>query len=174
MATPYVDLNTIHNPATGTVPPAAWGDQVRDNFESHEDPPACSCFRNTSQAVPSGSTLGALNANDENYDNDSMHSTVTNNSRITINTAGRYTFLAVVTFQANASGNRALAFTVDGTTNYLVELFPSGQGTNSCVMSGTRTIVLAAAQYVECQIWQNSGSTLNVTLDEFAAWRITR
>lgn len=29
----YVDLNTIHNPATGTSPPASWGDAVRDNFE---------------------------------------------------------------------------------------------------------------------------------------------
>lgn len=30
---PYVDLNTIHNPSTGTAPPASWGDAVRDNFE---------------------------------------------------------------------------------------------------------------------------------------------
>lgn len=29
----YADLNTIHNPSTGTSPPASWGDQVRDNFE---------------------------------------------------------------------------------------------------------------------------------------------
>ncbi len=28
----YVDLNTIHNPDTGTVPPHTWGDQIRDNF----------------------------------------------------------------------------------------------------------------------------------------------
>lgn len=29
----YVDLNTIHNPATGSVAPASWGDGVRDNDE---------------------------------------------------------------------------------------------------------------------------------------------
>jgi hypothetical protein len=29
----YADLNTIHNPSTGVAPPAAWGDQARDNFE---------------------------------------------------------------------------------------------------------------------------------------------
>lgn len=29
----YVDLNTLHNPATGTSPPASWGDAVRDNFD---------------------------------------------------------------------------------------------------------------------------------------------
>jgi hypothetical protein len=30
----WQDLNSIHNPATGTSPPASWGDQVRDNFEA--------------------------------------------------------------------------------------------------------------------------------------------
>lgn len=28
-------MNTLHNPSTGTSPPATWGDQVRDNFEYH-------------------------------------------------------------------------------------------------------------------------------------------
>lgn len=27
----YVDLNTLHNPADGTSPPATWGDTARDN-----------------------------------------------------------------------------------------------------------------------------------------------
>lgn len=27
----YVDLVSIHNPATGTAPPATWGDQIREN-----------------------------------------------------------------------------------------------------------------------------------------------
>lgn len=30
----YADLNGIHNPSTGGVAPASWGDQVRDNFEA--------------------------------------------------------------------------------------------------------------------------------------------
>jgi hypothetical protein len=29
----WADLNSLHNPATGTSPPATWGDQVRDNFQ---------------------------------------------------------------------------------------------------------------------------------------------
>lgn len=29
----WQDLNSLHNPATGTAPPASWGDQVRDNFQ---------------------------------------------------------------------------------------------------------------------------------------------
>ena len=30
---PYTDLNSIHDPATNTSPPAAWGDGVYTNFE---------------------------------------------------------------------------------------------------------------------------------------------
>jgi len=30
---PYTDLNTIHDPATGTIAPASWGDQIRTNQE---------------------------------------------------------------------------------------------------------------------------------------------
>lgn len=30
---PLTDLNTIHNPAAGSVAPASWGDAIRDNFE---------------------------------------------------------------------------------------------------------------------------------------------
>ena len=33
----YADLNTLHNPSTGTAPPASWGDQVRDNFVYFND-----------------------------------------------------------------------------------------------------------------------------------------
>lgn len=29
----YADLQGVHNPATGSSPPAAWGDQARDNDE---------------------------------------------------------------------------------------------------------------------------------------------
>lgn len=29
----YVTLSTLHNPTTGTAPPATWGDQINDNFE---------------------------------------------------------------------------------------------------------------------------------------------
>lgn len=40
MPTPqFVDLQTIHDPAVGNSPSAAWGDQVRDDLEHLVDPP---------------------------------------------------------------------------------------------------------------------------------------
>lgn len=46
-------------------------------------------YHNTTQSIPQGaSTVVALNS--ERFDTDAMHDTVTNNSRVTINTAGLY------------------------------------------------------------------------------------
>ena len=40
MTTPYVDPQTVHNPTTGTSPPASWGDTVRDNQQYFSTPPS--------------------------------------------------------------------------------------------------------------------------------------
>lgn len=169
----YADLNTLHNPATGTIPPASWGDQARDNLEFLIDPPACSVYHNTTQTIATGTTLLVLAANAENYDNNAMHSTVTNNSRITAITAGRYRIGVVLSWAANATGNRATAFRVNGTTDYVVDI-RVGTATNSTAISGSRTLVLAANDYVEVFVWQSSGGNLDVTVSEFAAKFETR
>jgi hypothetical protein len=168
----YVDLNTIHNPTTGTAAPATWGDGVRDNFEFLVDPPACSVYSSVAQAVGNNS-ISALGANAENFDNDSMHSNSVNPSRITINTAGRYHLFAVVRFDSNGTGQRMFRFIKNGTTDYIVAQIPAVTGVNH-VMSGSRTLVLAAADYVQVECRQTSGGALDVTLDEFAATWFTR
>lgn len=164
----YIDPNTILTPDPGDVLTAAWCDTVRDDLEFLVDPPACSVYHNTTQSQTTGTALTALAANSENYDNDSMHSTVTNNSRITIQTAGRYEVGAVVSWAANATGNRALAFAKNGVgvNDYLVDI-RTGTATNSTGISGSRTLVLAAGDYVEVSVWQTSGGNLNATLTEF-------
>jgi hypothetical protein len=173
----YVDLNTIHNPSTGGIAPASWGDQVRDNLEFLIDPPACSVFHNTTQSI-ANNTIVTLSANSENYDNDAMHSTVTNNSRITIVTAGRYLIGAEVAWAAVAttiSDARLLQLIVNGTTGYNILQGPahSGGGSGS-VYCGFRTLPLVAGDYVEVRVRQQSGGALNVTLDEFFATFLTR
>lgn len=54
------------------------------------DPPRCQVFQGAGQAFGNGAGSAALNFNSETYDTDGMHDTVTNNSRITFNTAGTY------------------------------------------------------------------------------------
>lgn len=167
----YADLNTIHNPSAGGIPPASWGDQVRDNLEFLIDPPACSVYHNTTQSV-SNDTITAMSANSENYDNNSMHSTSSNTSRVTIQTAGRYQFTGTLKFAANATGNRYLQFRKNGSTIY------SGLGgINSGAeiqLSATRSLVLSVGDYIEVMGYQNSGGSLAVTLEEFFVYFITR
>jgi hypothetical protein len=168
---PYVDLNTIHNPATATIAPASWGDQTRDNFEFLVDPPACSVFNNAAQSVAVGSAV--LTANSENYDNNGMHSTVTNTSRITATTAGRYLVIATIECAASATGERDASLRVNGTTVFQ-SMRVGAAATGLTVRTVSRTLVLAVNDYVEVLLGQNSGGNLNVFLREFAATFQTR
>jgi hypothetical protein len=174
----YIDLNTIHNPATGTVAPAAWGDQIRENEEFLIDPPVVSVFHSVTVNVTTGTGLTILNANSENYDNDAMHSTVSNTSRLTVQTAGRYMFGARVNFDVanggGATGMRAVELLHNSTTRYGLQLVSGASATLPTQISGVATIVCAAADFVEVQVRQDSGSTKGVDLLEFYAVYMTR
>ena len=165
----------MHNPSTGTAAPATWGDQVRDNLEFLIDPPVCSVFHSTSQLLPT-TTGTVMLANSENFDNNSMHSTVTNTSRITCQTAGRYLLSALVGYAFHAPGHRAINLRVNGTVtipgSVVVQATSIAGGSTGIVM--THTAVLGVGDYVEVIGFQASGGNLNVTLDEFTAVFLTR
>jgi len=169
----YADLNTLHNPSTGTAPPASWGDQVRDNLEFLIDPPACSVYHNTTQSLANDTTT-ALLANSEYFDNASMHSTASNTSRITIGTDGRYLFYATVTFAADGTGRRLVYLRVNGTTSYLLNSIAPPASPTTCVVPVIKSLPLVATDYVEVLANQNSGGALNTTLSEFYAKFETR
>jgi hypothetical protein len=169
---PYVPIESIHNPATGTVAPATWGDQIHSNLEFLIDPPGCSVFDSGTQSI-ADLTQTAMLADSENFDNDAMHSTVTNTSRITCQTAGRYLLTANVSFVANATGRREVRFRVNGSTIINGILYTS-HGTDIWRGSVCRTVVLNATDYVECMVHQNSGAALTAALVEFYAGFLTR
>jgi hypothetical protein len=170
----YVDLNTVHNPATGTVAPAAWGDQIRDDLEFLIDPPACNVFHNTTTLVVNGGAGTILAANSELFDNDAMHSTVTNNSRITIMTAGRYLFTASAEYDNAGVGIRQLQFFRNGVAVVSsVSRVPPISGYATYVKTYV-TLVCAAADYVEVNAFQDRGASINCQLHEFTALYLTR
>lgn len=164
---PYLDLNAIHNPSTGGIAPAAWGDQVRDNDEFLIDGPKCSVFNSAVQSVPT-STDSILTANSERYDNDGCHSTISQTSRTTIQTAGRYLLNANCKFLANATGVRKVEFLINGTTVLNGMLVGAANGTDTDLQA-TRTWTFAVGEYVEVRAYQSSGGNLDVTLLEFLA-----
>lgn len=67
----------------------SWGDSVRENLSFLQNPPACRVYHSVNQSAGDGSFV-TLAFNSERFDTDTMHDTVTNNSRITFNTAGLY------------------------------------------------------------------------------------
>lgn len=170
---PYVDLNTIHNPSAGGIPPASWGDQVRDNLEFLIDPPACSVYGSAAQSVGTSSTETML-ANSENFDNASMHSTSSNTGRITATTAGRYLVFCTVVFDADADGNRRVDFRVNGSDAYKVFNLPAVSSVSESVLTGARALILNASDYVEVRVTHTAGNDLDVTLEEFGATFLTR
>lgn len=87
--------------AAGNVAPASWGNSVKAATDYLANPPTCRAFHSTTQSIASNSNT-VLSFNSERFDTDSMHDTITFNSRITIKTAGVYVVTAMGAFAAAA------------------------------------------------------------------------
>src|ERR1043165_754736 len=104
---------------TGTTITSTWGNSVKSATDYLANPPACRAYRSTGSGgfVLPTAVEAAIPFDSERFDTDNMHSTVTNRSRITFNTAGLYQVTACVEFQANATGERMASILKNGTTN---------------------------------------------------------
>lgn len=166
----YTDPDTVHIPAQDAVVPTAWLQTVADNQTFLADPPACSAFNPDPQTI-ANSTFTVLDAPGENYDTDAMHSTVTNNSRITAQTAGLYLAKATVEFRgfSGADNHRCiLRFLLNGTTTVESDVRRLHESPTVVRVSVVRMVRLAATEFVEVQVNQNPGTSEDVVLDEFA------
>lgn len=124
--------------------------------------PACKIYHNANQSIANSVATG-LQFNSEVFKTDNMHSTSSDISRITINTAGVYQIIANVGFDANSTGYRIVQFRANGAT-----LIP-GVIANAISSPGIGTNIAAvtlykfnAGDFFEVFVQQNSGSDLNV------------
>ena len=175
----YADLTTIQATDPGDPLTAAWCDQVRDNEEFFIDPPTCAIYSSSAQSV-STNTVTALTADSERFDNDSMHSTSSNTSRITIQTEGRYLLGCVVRFAFFAAVQpRLVQFRFNGNASTVVNVgqlgsVPDTVTVRDTIISGATAEVFTAGDYIEVTARQETGGSLNVTLDNFFAIFLTR
>jgi hypothetical protein len=118
-----------------------------------------------SQAVPHA-TYSAISFDNEEYDTDGMHDTVTNNSRITIKTPGLYDIKATVLWQANTVGTRFLYLRKNGSGNSITGAIALASSPTSPAYETAQqisaTLLLAAGDYLEVVGYQESGGPLNV------------
>jgi len=159
---PYTSPATV---VTGTPIASTWGNAVKAATDYLANPPACRVYHNTTQSATSGAAL-YLAFNSERFDTDTMHDTVTNNSRITFKTAGVYVVNGVVELAGDTDYTDLQVFIeMNGTTTigFHRDLNP---GTNTNVRLWTITTIykFAVNDYVRLGIVQTntSGGANNV------------
>jgi len=123
---------------------------------------ACKVKRTTNQAILNA-TATIINFTAEDYDTNSLHDNSTNNTRLTCKMAGIYHIFGCVRFESNATGSRIINVLKNGTDKLVsvrVEsVEASGQHTTTTLSTDDE---LALNDYVELQVWQNSGGTLDI------------
>lgn len=125
-----------------------------------QNPPRCYAYQGAAQTLTTG-VLTAVTMDGEITDTDGMHSTVTNNSRLTIVTAGRYRVFSQVAFVSNATGYRTVTLRKNGTD----VAFTRANAVNGIahIQQTYNEILCVAGDYLETAAQQTSGGNLNLT-----------
>lgn len=89
---------------------------------------------------------------------------------VTILQSGLYLIDALISYAANANGNRALMVN-DDNGDWTVITLITGFGSNSNVLTAVGARYLTAGTTLRLRTWQNSGSTLSLGT---TAWSVTR
>lgn len=131
-------------------------------------PPSCQAYRTTAQSIPDeDGTVVTFDA--ERYDTDTMHSTVTNTSRITFNTSGIYIVTFLCAFAGNVTGDRQALIRANGSE------FIAGQEKKALVATGLECGMQVTAieffcedDYVEAVVKQDSTAALNLNATRYS------
>jgi len=121
--------------------------------------PAARVTRSTAQSVANATTV-FLSFDTERYDTASIHDNVTNNSRLTAPVTGIYALSASILWEANATGNRLLHLRKNGTTDLVFEADPAATVADGETV--TTVVRLAAGDYVQAGVSQDSGGSVNI------------
>jgi hypothetical protein len=158
--TPYVDPNTVHNPATGTSPPASWGDTVRSDLEFLARTPGCVVVKTATQTIPDDTGTDIEFSAADERDTDGYHSPSVNPDEIVVPTGlgGWYAIHAAVEFGASTVGRRQAIITVGGSDRIEARNAPTNAGVANVIVGGE--LLLAAGDVVRLNVAQTSGGDL--------------
>jgi hypothetical protein len=170
-------VGTIPTPGTfapgDTTGVAAKLNTLRDAINFWASPPRCYAYATAAQTLTTGVDT-ALNLPAELYDvvqsgDTPMHDNVTNNTRLTIRTAGTYEVGGAIRFSSNGTGVRIASVRLNGTT-WIVrnQQSPLASFSTDCA-TPVVPYVLAVGDYIELVGTQTSGGNLAT----FAAPEVT-
>lgn len=133
-----------------------------------------SVYNSAAQTI-SNATFTTVTFDSEWFDTDAFHSTSSNTGRLTVpaNFAGYYRIEAKVFFASNGTGSRLGRFLKNGsqTNDYYLEQGAYSNGKN--FMHWFQILNLSATDYVEVQIWQDSGGNLATDVSTYSAFNMT-
>jgi hypothetical protein len=123
--------------------------------------PSARAYHDANQSIATGGGGAFLAFNQERWDTDTIHDTVTNNTRLTCKTAGYYSITAGGAWETNGTGSRSIGILLNGATPlaYDNRLAPADINARFTV---TTVYPLAVNDYVEVAVFQSSGGALNV------------
>jgi hypothetical protein len=160
-------IPTLVSQAPGNpITSALWNGTVVGGLQAAQNPVMFKGYATAQQTITSstgGTNLVLLDS--EEYDTDGAHSTTTNTSRFTCQTAGVYLCWGCwTTAETNTTGTRAAEIFKNGaqTPGSLTQL-PATASNGATVCTPVVGIRLIVGDYVELNVWQNSGSTLHTS-----------
>jgi len=166
MAIPYAKQAWTDGSGGGTPVSAARLAVIEQGvFDAHYQP-AVRAFHSANQSITSA-TATALAFNSDRFDqasnaSDTMHDTVTNNSRLTCRYAGVYLIWANVEWAASTAGTRTINIR-HSTGSTAIGVSSIQSPTSTTLRQQAMTIYsMAVNDYVECVVTQDTGGALNV------------
>jgi hypothetical protein len=162
MTTNYVDPVTVHDPTTGSSPPALWGDTVRNDLEFFARPPGVvlETTADQSAAFATGTWNNVTwNAVTDLRDTDTMHGTT---DVITIPFTGWYHVCGAIVWAGNATGNRMVRYTVNAAGDYRLAQAAAANASFGTRVPFSQDVKFNANDQVRISCLQNSGSSLLV------------
>lgn len=139
---------------------------ILDRLERLEKPDAiltnigARVYRTTNKSI-TDSTQTIVDFDAETYDTASLHDNSTNNTRLTIPYAGKYSTSAAIEFAANGTGLRGIYLRINGTT-YIAGHSTSGNATVNTTLSIETKYQFSVGDYIECSVFQTSGGNLDL------------
>jgi len=143
---------------------ALWNANILGGLNYLFAPVRFKAYSSTTQTITSNTSSTVLTLDTEIVDSDNGHSTVTNTSRYTCQTAGMYFVSGSVCYATNSTNTRTLQIFLNGvgvTGSAVQAAPPSNRGAS--VFTAT-TVQLAVGDYVELATWQDTGTIGTSTL----------
>lgn len=119
-------------------------------------------FNSAAQSIPNAAWT-TVTLNSETYDTNTMHDLVTNNSRLTCNTAGKFMVVVAGQFATNSAGRRLCRILKNGAGSPpAAEFFPSSVASAGCAVILMDIMNLVVGDFIEFQVYQSSGGALDL------------